>query len=326
MKAWILYENEDWLPPLAEALHSRGIDFETVFVDGGVLDVSAIPEPGVYINRMSPSSHTRGHQGGVQFVREYLTYLEAHGRRVINGSRAFELEVSKVKQEIALRHLGISTPRTIGVVGRDRLVEAGGTMPLPFLTKHNQGGKGLGIRLFRSRDGFESYVHDELDDDPGGVFLLQEYIEPTEPFITRVEIVDGQFQYAIASSTEGGFELCPAQACQLDDQFCPVGESSKFRLRPDVTADDPLVGQFVELMHQNAIDVAGIEFVEDADGNRYVYDINGTTNYNADVEARHGLSGMDAIAALVGREIAAGQSSPHEPRAFASDVRPRSSA
>ena len=28
------------------------------------------------------------------------------------------------------------------------------------------------------------------------------------------------------------------------------------------------------------LDLAGIEFVEDADGNRYTYDINGTTNYS----------------------------------------------
>jgi glutathione synthase/RimK-type ligase-like ATP-grasp enzyme len=259
-------------------------------------------------------------------MREYLTYLEAHGRRVINGSRAFELEVSKVKQEIALRRHGIRTPHTLGVVGRDRLIEAAQAMSLPFITKHNQGGKGLGIRLFRSRDGFEQYVRDDLQDDPGGVFLLQEYIEPPEPFITRVEIVDGEFQYAIASSTEGGFELCPAQACQLDDQFCPVGESSKFRLRPEVTADDPLVGQLVGLMRDADIDVAGIEFVEDADGNRYVYDINGTTNYNAEVESKHGLSGMASIAALVERELAAAASTDRSPRHVRPNDRARSSA
>jgi hypothetical protein len=49
------------------------------------------------------------------------------------------------------------------------------------------------------------------------------------------------------------------------------------------------------------IDVAGIEFVTAEDGRRYTYDINGTTNYNADVEAELGVRGMDAIADLAER-------------------------
>lgn len=142
-------------------------------------------------------------------------------------------------------------------------------------------------------------------ESPDGVTLLQEYVAPAEPFITRVEIVDGEFLYALRSSTEGGFELCPADACALDDQFCPIGETGKFALRDDVTADDPLVRAYVRVMRAHGIDAAGIEFVEDADGVRYTYDINGTTNYNSGVEARHGLHGMGAIARLVERELAA---------------------
>ena len=308
MKAWILYENADWLPPLTQALEAEGVPHEAVFVDGGAIDLSTAPAEGVWVNRMSPSSHTRGHQGGVQFLRELLPHLEAHGRRVINGSRAFELEVSKVKQDIALRRHGIRTPRTMGVVGREALIEAAAGFEAPFITKHNQGGKGLGIQLFRSHDGFEDYVRSgALDDDPGGVFLLQQYIEPPEPFITRVEIVGDAFQYAIKSNTSDGFQLCPADVCQVGDAFCPVGEGSgeeaakpeKFALRQDFGADDPLVAQLVGLMRDYDLDVAGVEFVEDAEGRRYVYDINGTTNYNADVEARHGLSGMRAIARMV---------------------------
>lgn len=307
MKAWILYENEDWLPPLTDALEAEGVPFEPLFVDGGTLDLGAAPPQGIFLNRMSPSSHTRGHQGGVVFMREYLTYLEAHGRRVLNGSRAFELEVSKVKQDIELRRHGILTPHTIGVIGRENLVEASRNLEAPFITKHNQGGKGLGIQLYRSHDSFAEAVESGLLlDDPGGVFVLQQYIEPPESFITRVEIVDGEFQYAIASSTADGFELCPAQACQLDDQFCPVGESAapaKFRRREEVTATDEVVTKLIGLMKANDIDIAGIEFVEDAAGNRYVYDINTTTNYNADVEAQHGLSGMRAQARLARREL-----------------------
>lgn len=160
------------------------------------------------------------------------------------------------------------------------------------------------MQLFRDLDAFDAYVGGpDFVDSPDGITLLQQYVAPREPFITRVEIVDGEFLYAIRSSTEGGFELCPADACALDDQFCPVGDTGKFRLREDLTADDPLVRAYVQLMRTHRIDAAGIEFVEDAEGRRYTYDINGTTNYNSSVEALHGLHGMGAIARLVEREL-----------------------
>src|SRR5687767_6989312 len=95
MTVHVLYENPDWLPPLVRALDARGLDVNPWFVDGGVVDLGAVPPEGVYVNRMSPSAHTRGHQGGVAFLQLLLPLLERHGRRVINGSSAFALEVSK---------------------------------------------------------------------------------------------------------------------------------------------------------------------------------------------------------------------------------------
>ena len=297
----ILFENEAWMPPLRRALAARGLAFREHFVDGGQLNLRSAPEPGVYINRMSPSSHTRGHQGGVVFMRSFLRYLEAYGCPVINGSRAFDLELSKVEQDIALRAQGIKTPRTMAVVG-DQLKAAARQMRLPFITKHNQGGKGLGVQLFRDLASFDAYVDGpDFVDSPDGVTLLQQYVESRDESITRVEIVNGEFMYAIRSSTAGGFELCPADACSLDDQFCPAGDTGKFTLNRFIKADDPLVLAYIELMRKHHIDVAGIEFVEDIHGERYTYDINGTSNYNGGVEAEHGLDGMLKIAELAER-------------------------
>lgn len=298
----ILYENDAWLPPLEAALNERKIPYVLHFVDGGSFDLSTTPPEGIWVNRMSPSSHTRGHQGGVQYVAELLGWLESHGRRVINGSQAFSLELSKVKQDIALRTFGIRSPRTIAVIGRDRLKDAARGIDLPFITKHNQGGKGLGVKLFRTLEDFDAYVDGpDFIEDPGGVTLLQQYIEPAEPHITRVELVQDQFVMAIHSSTESGFELCPAVECAEDDAFCPVGDSGKFRQAKDLDPEDPLIHRYIELMAALRIDVAGIEFVTGKDGHRYTYDINGTTNYNADVETEAGVNGMGFIADLAGR-------------------------
>ena len=155
---YVLYENKDWLPPLTEALQSLNLHYECLETTGGSIDIRDIPNAGVYINRMSPSSHTRGHQDGVIFTKEYLQILEDCDLPVINGSRAFSFELSKLKQHSALEHFGIKTPDTIGVVGTDGLIEAARKMKPPFITKHNQGGKGLGVQLFHSHSAFETQI------------------------------------------------------------------------------------------------------------------------------------------------------------------------
>ena len=47
------------------------------------------------------------------------------------------------------------------------------------------------------------------------------------------------------------------------------------------------------------LDLAGIEFVEDADGNRYTYDINGTTNYSGVFAEQVGIEGMWEVAKYI---------------------------
>ena len=262
------------------------------------------PPDGIWINRISPSSHTRGHIHAVDLARQLLYWLESHGRRVVNGLCAFELEMSKLRQDLALRRQGIRTPRTVLAVGRDHLLAAAGTFGGPFITKHDQGGKGLGIQLFQNASELEDHLDGEgFDAGPGARMILQQYISAPEPFITRVEIVAGRFLFAMRSSTAGGFELCPSDACNpmpSEQDGIEVGESGLFSPSP-VTADDPLVRKYIELCSEEGIEIAGIEFVEDVDGHRYTYDVNGTTNYNRTLGARLGVDGMREVARYLRR-------------------------
>lgn len=291
----ILYENPDWLPPLTDALDEFGFDHSLVMVDAGV--VAGKPAPGIYLNRMSPSAHTRDHDHGVGLMRELLAWLDAHDAHVVNGLRAYELEMSKYRQYLALRRYGIRTPHTVLAVGAEQLVEAARGFEGPFITKHNRGGKGLGIDLFNNADELASHVErGGVDFGPNGQVIIQEYIEAPEPFITRVELVGGRMLFAMRSSTEQGFQLCPSDVCQLEQasanpQNCPVDGSSKFSQSP-LPPDDPLVAQYRALCAGEGIDVAGIEFIEDAEGRRYTYDINGTTNYNQKLGDQIGVHGM----------------------------------
>jgi glutathione synthase/RimK-type ligase-like ATP-grasp enzyme len=289
----ILYENPDWMPPLEEALDATDLPYRKVFVDQGV--VGGEPEPGIYLNRMSPSAHTRGHERGVELTRDILAWLEAHDRRVVNGLSAYELEMSKFRQYQALRAHGIRTPRTKLAVGAESLVEAAGDFDGAFITKHNRGGKGLGIELFEDDDQLEARLDaGDFDMGPHGQVLIQQYIEPASGFITRVELVGGEMILAMRSSTDDGFELCPSDACRVPDNNQAEetsGSSETFAPSP-LTADDPLVGRYRALCADESIEIAGIEFVEDAEGHRYTYDINSTTNYNRRLGEEIGVRGM----------------------------------
>jgi len=301
MNAHILYENPDWLPPLVRGLEAEGFDVVLHEVWQGAIRLDEAPPKGVWINRMSPSSHTRGHTQSVALMREILAWLESHGSKVVNGSAAFRLEVSKLQQDLALKRYGIKTPRTVGGVGKDALVELAKTFSGPFITKHNQGGKGLGIELFEGTDAFIQHLESpNFDPGPDHVTVLQQYIKPAEPFITRVEIVGDQFLYAMRSATTDGFELCPSDACQIPKltESCPVDGSSKFTLAP-ITADDPLVQKYIQMCKGEGLMIAGIEFVQDSSGERYTYDINGTTNYNSAVALEAGKDGMQELAKLL---------------------------
>ena len=107
------------------------------------------------------------------------------------------------------------------------------------------------------------------------------------------------------SSTEGGFELCPAEDCdEAADIFCPTDKNGRFSPALEISPNDDLILQYIKLMEANAIDVAGIEFVESSDGLRYTYDINTTTNYNEDVESQLGIRGMAAVVDLASKLLA----------------------
>jgi len=298
----ILFENPSWLPPLVSALEREGFPVQLHDVARGlVVDASRPPEAGIWLNRMSPSAHTRGHGEAVALMREVLAWLEASGRRVINGSRAFDLEVSKLQQDLALRRHGILTPTTVLAVGRARILEAAAAFEGPFLTKHNQGGKGLGVQLLNDARELAAHLDSpEFDAGPNAQVVLQEYIRAPQPFITRVEIVGGKFLFAMKSSTAGGFELCPSDVCQAEKaaahpDVCPADGAATFEAS-DMTADDPLIAQYLRLCAAEGIDIAGIEFVQGPDGRRYTYDINANTNYNAALGARTGVDGMREVA------------------------------
>jgi glutathione synthase/RimK-type ligase-like ATP-grasp enzyme len=306
----VIHENDAWVEPLRAAFAELRLPYTEWFVAEGTLDLASEPPQGVFYNRMSASSHTRGHRYAAELTGGILAWLESHGRRVVNDGRALQLEISKVAQYAALARHGIRVPATIAAVGRDAIVEAAKAMRGRFITKHNRAGKGLGVRLFDGVDALARYVESgAFEDSVDGITLIQQYIEAPEPFITRVEFVGGRFLYAVRVDTSLGFELCPADVCQVDDAFCPVGETAPATAAPRFRVIDgfahPIVERYRRFIADNGIGIAGIEFITDRDGELYTYDVNTNTNYNGDAEREAGIFGMRAIAAYLRDELRA---------------------
>ena len=293
MTVHVLHENPEWMPPFAAAFAAEGVDWDEILVTGGPLDLARPPAPGVYWSRMSASAHTRGHGDSAEHARALLDVLEAAGRRVVNGRAVLDLELSKVRQLALLRAAGIDVPRTVAVVGarRDDVLAAARRLGGRVVVKPNRGGKGLGVARYDSVDELAAAV---LEPPVDGVLLVQEYVEPAQPRITRAEVVAGEVVYGITADTgRGGFQLCPADACAVDGT-----PDSLFALRDEVPGH--LVDAYQHFALRHGLEVAGFEFLETADGRAVTYDVNTNTNYNPDVEAVAPRSAARAVARHLG--------------------------
>lgn len=303
-KVYIIHENEEWTKPLKQELEALHVPYEDWFLSEGSLDLSDVPPDGIFYNRMSASSHTRDHRFAPEYTAAVLAWLESHGRRVLNDSRALALEISKVAQYAALRKHGIVTPKTIAAVGKDHLAKAADAFSDSFITKHNRAGKGLGVQLFNNPETLKAYVKsDAFEDSIDGITLLQQYISAPDASITRCEFVGGKFLYAVRVDTSEGFELCPADACQVGDSFCPTTEEPKLKFEVIENFNHSVLAHYEAFLKANGIAFAGIECIQNERGELFTYDVNTNTNYNAEAENKAGVSGMKAIAKTLAHEL-----------------------
>src|SRR5215467_10329671 len=94
----ILYEHPEWFQLLFAELDRRGISWSPLHAENFLYDPECPPPYSLVVNRMSPSSHRRGHGNGIFTVRDFLTHLEENGVPLVNGSSAYAVEISKARQ------------------------------------------------------------------------------------------------------------------------------------------------------------------------------------------------------------------------------------
>lgn len=293
----IVYEHPDWFRPLFTELEHRGIAYQTITAGAHHFDPgSPAPLPRLFFNRMSPSAWLRGGSGQIAYTTQLLRHLEGRGTRVINGSRAWEVEISKAAQLSLLAELGLPFPRARVIHAPETAPQAAQGLRFPVVVKPNVGGSGAGVVRYDTLEELEraasrpTGVEGAVDLGVDGTGLVQEFVPARDGRIVRVEVLNGRFLYAIRIYTPGDqFNLCPADVCQgvdgapLERAACPADAPSN-ELRVEGYEPPAHVIQAVErIMARAEIEIGGVEYmIDDRDGQILYYDVNALSNFVAD--------------------------------------------
>ena len=288
----IYYEHPDWFRLLFAELDRRSAPYTRLQADQHHYD-PAESDTGLALlfNRMSPSAYLRDHGQGIFYTLNYLEHLERLGTRVINGRKAFTIEISKALQLSLLNSLGLPYPRARVINHTSQVETAARDLRFPIVVKANVGGSGAGVVLYDSPATLARAVKSEtVDLGIDRTALVQEFVPARGGHITRVETLGGKFLYAIKVFTSGeSFNLCPADICQTTDGVelarttCPI-DAPRTGLQVERYDPPREVIEAVEQIVQTAeIDVGGVEYIiDDRDGSLLYYDINALSNFVAD--------------------------------------------
>lgn len=317
----IYYEHPEWFQPLFAELARRDLPYEAIDAGRHAYDPAGEAERrfALVLNRMSPSAHLRGCVHSILYTLHYLAHLERLGVRVINGVDAFRHETSKALQLSLLRSLDLPCPAARVINHPAEAPAAAAELRFPVVVKANIGGSGAGIvRFDRPEDLAAAVAAGRLDLGLDHTALVQEFIPARGGHITRVEVLDGSFLYAINVHTDGAsFNLCPADICQTTEGVplaggaCPADVPKPGIRVEGTTPPDDVIDEVERLTAAAGIEVGGVEYVvDDRDGRRYYYDVNALSNFVADAPRVVGFNPFVNLVDFLEREAGAARPAP----------------
>jgi hypothetical protein len=298
----VLFEHPEWQKPLWAALERRAVRYAALDLKQAAFDPDAVPGAALYFNQASPSAYVRGNTRAVPLALSLMRSLELGGARVLNGTRAFQLELSKSAQAALLRKLEIPHPRSL-VFNDPETALAQWTGGWPALLKPEQGGSGARMFLLHSANDLRKLLRDQPSLWlPDNLLLLQQYF-PVEPGrgIVRMEFLGGKLLYAMRVISHGAFNLCPSEVCNPEgdaESLCAMPEKApakpvEFYPYPEVPAAAVATGE--RIMESGGLDVGGIEYLEAADGALIFYDVNANSNLRVSIGWAFGFDPFERV-------------------------------
>lgn len=310
----IVYEHPQWFAPLFAELDRRSAPHDQIDLSTHRFDPAVSVPWTIALNRLSPSAYLRGHGQTIVYGREFLRFLEWRGVDVVNDAAAFSLETSKVSQLLLLEALRLQAPRSRVINDPTEALAAAEGLDFPVIVKPNIGGSGAGIQRFDTLEQLaETAAAGAVDLGIDRTALVQEFLPARGGHIVRVEVLAGQFLYAIKVYPDfaAGFNLCPADICQPEDaqtpnranltsveaDLCPI-DLPKVALKVEgFTPPEGVIRNVLAITHRAGIDLGGVEYlVNDRDGEIYFYDVNVLSNFVSDAPS---VVGFDPYAVLV---------------------------
>jgi glutathione synthase/RimK-type ligase-like ATP-grasp enzyme len=297
----VLFEHPEWQKPLFSALEHRGVRYGTFDLKRGAFDPDRVPDAPLYFNQASPSAYVRGNTRAVPLALSVIRSLELGGAKVLNGSQAFLLELSKSTQAALMQSLHIPHPRTLAFNDVDSAL-ALWEGRWPALLKPEQGGSGARMYLLNSPDELTRLLRDRPDLWlPDHLLTLQEYYQ-TAPSqgIVRMEFLGGELLYAMRVVSHGSFNLCPSEVCNpvTGESQCEVPETKPTRpveFHPYPEVPEAAVDAGKRLMAAGRLDVGGIEYLEASDGRLVFYDINANSNLRVPIGQAFGFDPFERV-------------------------------
>jgi formate-dependent phosphoribosylglycinamide formyltransferase (GAR transformylase) len=273
-KVAILNEHPTWQIGLCEELYQRDIDFCEIPIQGSYFNISSdqFSEIDLVINRSSPSARKRKNQASLFFTLQLIEHFEQLGIPVINGSRAYSLELSKARQCQLFQDLGLPFPQTIVVNSAEQVLEAANrNLTPPFVLKPNIGGSGLGYKLFKRRQDLTvnkaaSVLRTSLDKTA----VLQKFVNPDHDKTYRVQMIGSSHLYTV-SARGGGANKCLSPDCAP-----PARHVSGCTNRPVFAEHKPskdVITEVRRIAKAGGLDTCGVEYLT-SKGKRYYFDIN----------------------------------------------------
>jgi len=297
----VLFEHPEWQKPLFSALQRRGVRFGALDLKRAAFDPDHVPDAPLYFNQASPSAYVRGNTRAVPLALSLMRSLELGGARVLNGSRAFALELSKSAQAALMQRLGIAHPRSLAFNDVEAALAQWGDA-WPALLKPEQGGSGARMYLVQSPEELVRLLRDRPDLWlPDNLLLLQEHFE-VDPSagIVRMEFLGVDLLYAMRVISHGAFNLCPSETCNPESgaSHCDLPENPpakpvEFRPYPEVPAGAVEAGK--KIMATGGLDVGGIEYLEASHGRLIFYDVNANSNLRLPIGQAFGFDPFERV-------------------------------
>lgn len=267
----VLHEHPTWSVDLLAAMEGRGIDVVAIDV-GDPIDIARLGDEvstvDRWINRVNAMPSPGRPASLVAATGHLLLAIELQGRRVVNGHRAWTIGASKLAQLALFARHGLRTPRSIAVHDPSTAVAVAAETSFPLLVKPNVGGSGAGIVRLDDQASLDALVAGGIDLGIDGTGLVQEVVRPADGLVHRLEMLGSEPFYATEQAVQDGvFNYCAADGCAVADIAV-------------VDPDPAIVESVSRVMEAAAIDVAGFEYLLDADsGEPVFFDLNPYSNF-----------------------------------------------